>query len=82
MSKQTLIDAVKDSPIPGVASLVLLGVPLEHWVLILTALWALWRVGDAVLTTYWKFKDRKAFEAKLNDKTMAEALEERDAGNR
>ncbi len=59
MSKQTLIEMVKDSPLPAVAGLTLFGVSLNDWVLVLTAAWALWRLADGVMSTYWKWKDRR-----------------------
>lgn len=59
MSKQALVEMVKDSPLPAVATLTLAGVSLDKWILVLTAAWAVWRLVDGILSTYWKWKDRK-----------------------
>lgn len=65
--KQTLVEAAKDAPIPAVPlTFHVLGLPLDSWVVVLTALWAAWRVFDGALTTYWKWKDRR--EAERNGK--------------
>lgn len=63
MSKQTLIELAKDTPLPTVAGLQFFGVPVSDGIVILTLAWAAWRLVDGVLNTYWKWKDRKKKEA-------------------
>lgn len=58
-TKQNLIDAAKDAPIPSAAAIVLAGVSLQDWVLILTLVWAVIRAADAALSFYHKWKTRK-----------------------
>lgn len=58
ISKDTLIELAKDSPLPTAASLTLIGVPVETWILWLTAGWAVFRIASAALDLYWKVKDR------------------------
>lgn len=59
MNKDTVIELLKDSPLPAVAGLTLLGVSLQSWILILTAVWAAIRVAHAAFNFYWEWKDRK-----------------------
>lgn len=59
MDKETLIELAKDSPIPAVGGLTLLGVSLPTWIMVLTFAWAVIRLADAAVSFYWKWKDRK-----------------------
>lgn len=58
MSKQTLIDLAKDSPLPAVAGLTLWGYSLNNWILVLTAAWAVIRLAQAGWDFYWKIKEK------------------------
>lgn len=58
-NRQTLIDLAKDAPVVGLAGATLFGITLQDWVFMLGALWAIWRIVDGVLDTYWKWKDRR-----------------------
>lgn len=57
--KQTLIETVKDTPQISAVGLILFGVSLEHWVLIFTAAYGVWRLATSVVEFYWKYRDRK-----------------------
>lgn len=59
-TKQTLIELAKDAPLPTVAGAKLLGFAVSDLILWLTLGWAIWRIVDGVLSTYWKWRDRKA----------------------
>ncbi len=59
MSKQTLVESIKDSPLVASGTLILFGVSLDKWVLVLTAAWAAWRLVTAVIEFYWKWLDRR-----------------------
>lgn len=58
ITKETLIELVKDSPVPAVAGLTLFGVSLNSWILILTAGWAVIRLASAAWDLYWKIKEK------------------------
>lgn len=62
-TKQTLIDLAKDTPLPAVAGLQFLGFAVADWILVLTLLWAAWRLVDGALRTLWAWQDRRAKRA-------------------
>lgn len=59
--KQFLSDLglAKDSPILGLAGATVVGIPLDTWVWMLGALYAVLRVIDITWTLYWRWQDRK-----------------------
>lgn len=58
-------EGMKDLPQVGVAvSIVFLGLPLEHWVVVLTVIWAVIRLLMVAHEFYYKVKDRKYVESK------------------
>lgn len=56
--KQALIETVKDSPQISAVGLILFGVSLEHWVLIFTAAYGVFRLATSMVEFYWKIRDR------------------------
>jgi hypothetical protein len=84
ISKTTLIELAKDSPLPTAASLTLIGVPVETWILWLTAGWAVFRIASAALDLYWKVKDRyeqkKAREHSGDERAARSSGKDSDSG--
>lgn len=58
MSKDTLIELVKDSPIPAVAGLSLFGVSVPDIILVLTLVWAAIRVVHNGMEFYDYLKEK------------------------
>lgn len=78
ISKDTLIELAKDSPLPTAAGLTLIGVPVETWILWLTVGWAVFRIASAALDLYWKVKDR--YEQKKERQRSGDGRTTRDSG--
>jgi hypothetical protein len=66
--KDTLAGAAKDLPQVAGSGLVLWGLSLDKWIVIATALWATFRLFDAGLSLYWKWKDRREQERKEQER--------------
>lgn len=58
MSDKTLIELAKDSPLVTAAGLTLAGVSLSDWVLIMTALYAAFRLISGGIDLYDKIKEK------------------------
>ena len=58
MDKKTLIEMAKDSPLVTAAGLTLYGVSLSDWVLIMTAIYAAFRLVLGGIELYDKIKEK------------------------
>lgn len=51
-------EAALDAPVFGPAALVILGYPIEHWILWGALAYGAIRLAMVLLESYWKIKDR------------------------
>ena len=58
MSDKTLIELAKDSPLVTAAGLTLYGVTLSDWILIMTAVYAAFRLALGGIELYDKIKEK------------------------
>lgn len=64
ISRETLIELVKDAPVPITAGLTLFGVSINGIILTLTVLWALFRAVSAGIDLYQKVKELRNGKSK------------------
>jgi hypothetical protein len=57
--RESVIEIVKDSPMPVAAGLTLWGIELSTWVLVLAIGLGVIRIASAVWDFYWKIKERR-----------------------